>query len=486
MNLTKITYNLPILENHGSLNRKVQNLVFDSREVQPGDLFIAIVGSITNGHKYIEKAIEKGATTIVCQEFPENISPEITYIKVKDTSISLGIMAGNFYDNPSQQLKLVGITGTNGKTTTASLLYNLGENLGYACALISTITIKIHKTSIDTDKTTPNVIKINQILSEAVKAGCQFAFMEVSSHGIEQHRISGLTFTGAAFTNITRDHLDYHKTFKNYLEVKKKFFDDLSPNAFALTNLDDKNGIVMLQNTSAKKLSYALKTNADFKGKILENQLSGMLLQFNEKEFWTPLVGRFNAYNLLLVFGVAQSLGWKEEETLIALSNLENVKGRFQLFKTPTGINIIVDFAHTPDALDNAINTLQHIRSRNEQLLVVFGCGGNRDKGKRPIMTNIATEKADLAILTSDNPRNENPENILNEMEAGVEPHNFKKYLKITNRREAIKTAIKLAEKDDIILIAGKGHETYQEINGVKQHFNDLEEAVNIAKTYNK
>lgn len=486
MKLNDLLYRTEILDMVGNPTTNVQHLRFDSRKVEADDAFVAVSGTVVDGHDYIEKAIEKGATVIVCEILPENRKEEITYIKVKNSAIALGKMAANFYDNPTEKLKLVGVTGTNGKTTTATLLYELCEKLGYAAALISTINIKIHSEVIPSTHTTPDIVEINRILAEAVEQGCDYAFMEVSSHGIHQHRIAGLQFAGGAFTNITHDHLDYHKTFKNYIEAKKKFFDDLPKDAFALTNLDDRNGMVMLQNTRASKKSFALKTEADFKGKVIENQFHGMLLQFNDKEFWTSLVGTFNASNLLLVFGVAQLLGWDEDEILTALSQLKNVEGRFETFTSANGIITIVDYAHTPDALENVISTIQNIRTKNEKLFVLAGCGGDRDKTKRPEMAHVATSQADQAILTSDNPRTENPETILNDMEAGVQPQHYNKYLKITDRKEAIKTAFKLATKGDIILIAGKGHENYQDINGVKHPFDDMQIAMETAKSLNK
>ncbi|MRJ09994.1 UDP-N-acetylmuramoyl-L-alanyl-D-glutamate--2,6-diaminopimelate ligase [Ornithobacterium rhinotracheale] len=486
MKLEKLTYQLPIIASFGEMAKDVCSIQFDSRKVEPNDVFVAIVGSLSDGHKFIDSAIEKGAKTIFCQDLPKDLKPEITYIQVKDTSISLGKLAANFYDNPSEKIKLVGITGTNGKTTTTSLLYSLGELLGYPCALISTIEIKIHKNSIPSERTTPDILKINEILAQAVEEGCEYAFMEVSSHGIDQHRIEGLKFSGAGFTNITHDHLDYHKTFKNYLEVKKRFFDDLPKSAFAITNLDDKNGEIMLQNTKAKKIGYALKTEAPYKAKVIENQLTGMLLTFNNKEVWTSLVGNFNAYNLLLVYAIAGELGWNKDEVLVGISQLKNVNGRFQTFQSKGNITIIVDYAHTPDALENVISTIQKIRTKNEKLICVAGCGGDRDKSKRPEMGDAVSELADLAILTSDNPRSEDPEVILAEMEAGVQPQNFRKYLKITDRKEAIKTAINMAESGDIVLIAGKGHENYQEIKGVKHPFDDVLIAKEFTEILNK
>ena len=486
MKLKDLLYKTQILDIIGTTDQEIKAISFDSRKVEQGHVFVAISGFAVDGHQYIDQAINNGAEVIVCATLPEDRKEHITYVKVKDTAIALGAMAASFYDNPTEKLKLVGITGTNGKTTTATLLYELSEKLGYPAALISTINIKIHKEEIPSTHTTPDIIEINRILAQAVEEGIEYAFMEVSSHGIHQNRIAGLKFAGAGFTNITHDHLDYHETFKNYIAAKKAFFDNLSKDAFALTNIDDKNGWVMLQNTHAKKYSYALKTSADFKGKVIENQFHGMLLQFNDKEFWTTLVGTFNASNLLLVYGVANLLGWNEDEILTSLSELKNVEGRFETFTSPQGIITIVDYAHTPDALENVISTIQNIRTRNEKLYVLAGCGGDRDKNKRPEMARVVTSQADQAILTSDNPRTEDPNEILKDMEAGVQPQHYKKYLKIADRKEAIKTAFKLAEKGDIILIAGKGHETYQEIHGVKYPFDDMQIAIETAKTLNK
>ena len=486
MRLNDLLYKTEILDLIGNASIEVKALRFDSRKVEEGDAFFAISGTQVDGHSFIPKAILKGAQVIVCEQLPNDLVANITYIKVTNASITLGKMAANLYDNPTQKLKLIGITGTNGKTTTTTLLYQLSEKLGYKAALISTINIKIHNQEIPSTHTTPDIVEINRILAQAVEVGCDYAFMEVSSHGIHQHRIAGLNFSGAGFTNITHDHLDYHGTFKNYIEAKKLFFDNLRKDAFAITNLDDKNGTVMLQNTKAIEKTFALKTQADFKGKVIENQFHGMQLQFNGKEFWTSLVGTFNASNLLLVYGVAMMLEWGEDETLTALSQLKNVEGRFETFTSEGGIVTIVDYAHTPDALENVISTIQNIRTRNEKLFVLAGCGGDRDKTKRPEMARVATQNADQAILTSDNPRTENPEEILKDMEAGLEGQNFNKYLKITDRKEAIKTAFKLAHKGDIVLIAGKGHETYQEVNGVKYPFDDMQIAMETAKNLNK
>ena len=485
-NLVDLLYKVSISETVGVTKVDVNNVQFDSRKVEKDDVFVAVNGVTVDGHQYIEKAISLGAKVIVCEILPENLVDGITYVKVENSTIALGVLASNFYGNPTKDLKLVGVTGTNGKTTTTTLLYELFTKLGYACALVSTIKIVIDGEVIPSTHTTPDILTLNKMFREAVNRGCEYAFMEVSSHGIHQNRIAGLDFEVAGFTNITHDHLDYHKTFANYLAAKKKFFDDLPKTSTAISNADDKNGKVMLQNTVATKRLYALKTDADFKGKIIENQFDGMLLEFKGKEFWTSLIGQFNAYNLLLVFGVASVLEQDELEVLKALSTLGNVDGRFQTFKTQTGIVIIVDYAHTPDALDNVLNTIESIRTKNEQLITAVGCGGDRDKTKRPEMADIASEKSNVAIFTSDNPRTEDAEEILREMEVGVKPQFYNRTLKITDRKEAIKTALKMAEPNDIILIAGKGHETYQEINGVRTHFSDVEVASELSKLLSK
>ncbi|OCA69268.1 UDP-N-acetylmuramoyl-L-alanyl-D-glutamate--2,6-diaminopimelate ligase [Chryseobacterium artocarpi] len=475
MIITELVNRIPVIEIHGDNNREVSELVFDSRKVTENSLYIAMRGTVVDGHSFIESSIEKGAKTIVCEELPETLAENVTYVKVKDSAKALGHLASNFYGNPSQKLKLIGVTGTNGKTSVSTLLFDVFKNLGYDSALLSTVEIRIGEEIIPATHTTPDVITINKILAEAVEKGCEFAFMEVSSHGIAQNRIEGLHFKVAGFTNLTHDHLDYHKTFEEYLKTKKRFFDELEDTAIAITNVDDKNGNVMLQNTKAKKKSYALKTMADFHGKLLEVDFNGMLLNFNGKEFWTTLTGKFNVYNLLLVFGIAEELGFEQDEILQAISKLKRVSGRFETFKSDGGIFFIVDYAHTPDALENILDSINDIRTKNERLITVFGCGGDRDHSKRPEMGNIATKKSTLAIITSDNPRTEEPGQIIKEIEAGVEPQNFSKYTSIPDRKEAIKMAIKFAEPKDIVLVAGKGHETYQEINGVKHHFDDKE-----------
>lgn len=486
MKLKDLLYKVELIEIIGNVDCEIISVEFDSRKIQSGTLFVAQSGTQVDGHDFIQKSIESGAIAIICERKPEEINPNVTYVVVVNSSIALGIVASNLYGNPTEKLKLIGITGTNGKTTTATLTYNLLESLGFATVLISTIRILVHGNEYPSSHTTPDILTLNKIFSEAVESGCEYAVMEVSSHGIHQNRIAGLNFQIGVFSNITHDHLDYHKTFAEYIKAKKKFFDELPKSAVALTNVDDKNGVVMLQNSPAKRYSYALKTDADFKAKILENQFDGMLLLLDGKEFWTSLIGQFNAYNLLAVYSIASLLEIDQEEILTHLSKLKNVDGRFQTFKSQGGIVAIVDYAHTPDALENVLNTIQNIRTRNEKLITVVGCGGDRDRTKRPAMGKMAASMSDLAIFTSDNPRSEDPEEILKEVEAGVEPQFYNRTLKITDRKEAIKTAYKMAEKGDIILIAGKGHETYQEIKGVKHHFDDLETAQELSNQLNK
>ncbi|NML58241.1 UDP-N-acetylmuramoyl-L-alanyl-D-glutamate--2,6-diaminopimelate ligase [Chryseobacterium cheonjiense] len=486
MQLVELLKRIPVLEIHGNDSLEISQLVFDSRKVTDNSLYIAMRGTVVDGHSFIASSVEKGAKAIVCEEFPENPDENVTYVKVKDSSKALGHLASNFYGNPSEKLKLIGVTGTNGKTSVSTLLFDIFKNLGYDSALLSTVEIRIADQIIPATHTTPDIITINKILAQAVEEGCEFAFMEVSSHGIAQNRIEGLHFKIAGFTNLTHDHLDYHKTFDEYLKTKKRFFDELDATAVAITNIDDKNGNVMLQNTKAAKKSYALKTMADYHGRLLEVDFNGMLLNFNGKEFWTTLTGKFNVYNLLLVFGIASELGFEQEEILQAISQLKRVSGRFETFKSDGGIIFIVDYAHTPDALENILESINDIRTKNERLITVFGCGGDRDHAKRPEMGNIATKKSTLAIITSDNPRTEDPAAIIKEIEAGVEPQNFSKYTSIPDRKEAIKMAIKFAEPKDIVLVAGKGHETYQEINGVKHHFDDKETINELWKLMSK
>lgn len=486
MKLKELIYGVNIKEIIGITDSEISSVHFDSREVKPGSLFVAQKGTQADGHKFISSAIEAGAIAVVCEEKPK-IQNGVTYILTDNSSVALGFIASNFYDNPTSKLKLIGITGTNGKTTTSTLCYKLLKAMGYPAVLISTIRIVVDGKEYPSKLTTPDILTLNRIFHEAVEEGCEYGIMEVSSIGIHQHRIAGLNFHIGVFTNITHDHLDYHKTFSEYIRVKKSFFDHLGKDAKSLTNVDDKNGILMLQNSKSKRYSYALKTDADFKAKVLEDGFEGMQLLLDGKEFWTTLVGWFNAYNILAVYAIARLLGNDQEEILTNLSKLKTVDGRFQTFITPGGIISIVDYAHTPDALKNVLNTIQEIRTRKEQLITVVGCGGDRDKTKRPEMASIAAEKSDLAIFTSDNPRTEDPEEILADMEKGVSEKNTRsKTLKITDRKEAIKTALKLAKKGDIILIAGKGHETYQEINGVRNHFDDLEITQELSNQLNK
>jgi UDP-N-acetylmuramoyl-L-alanyl-D-glutamate--2,6-diaminopimelate ligase len=473
--LREIVYKVSIEAVKGSTDITVNTVDFDSRKIGANDLFVAIRGTQSNGHDFIEKAILQGAVAIVCDTFPEEIVAGITYIQVKDTNKALAFIAANYFGNPSHSLKLVGITGTNGKTTIASLLYQLFQKAGFKVGLLSTVKIMVDTTEHKATHTTPDSITINKHLREMVDQGVTHCFMEVSSHGIHQQRTEALQFEGGVFTNLSHDHLDYHATFAEYRDVKKSFFDQLPNAAFSLVNIDDKNGFVMLQNTSSRKLTYALKSYANYKAQILESQMSGLLMKINENEVWVRLIGTFNAYNLLAIYGTAVELGLDSFEVLRLLSELESVSGRFQYIVSNGRVTAIVDYAHTPDALENVLKTINDIRTKNEQLITIVGCGGDRDKTKRPIMANIATTLSDKVIITSDNPRSENPETIIAEMEKGVEPQNFKKAVSITDRKQAIKTACQLAQADDIILIAGKGHETYQEINGVRHDFDDMQ-----------
>ena len=486
MNLETLLNRIPVLEIIGKQNPEVSEIVFDSRKAVENLLYVAIKGTVSDGHSFINAAIEKGAKIVVCEDLPETLNNEITFIKVKNSSKVLGQLASNFYGNPSEKLNLIGITGTNGKTSATTLLFHIFKNLGFQSALISTVEYRIADEIIPSTHTTPDVLTLNKILAKAVETGCEYAFMEVSSHGIDQNRTEGLHFKIAGFTNITHDHLDYHKTFDAYLKTKKRFFDELNPEAIAITNIDDKNGNVMLQNTKTQEKTYALKTMADYHGRILEADFNGMLLNFNGKEFWSTLTGKFNVYNLLLAFAVTIECGFHEEDVLKAISNLKRVKGRFETLKSEGGIFFVVDYAHTPDALENILDSINEIRTKNERLITVFGCGGDRDHAKRPEMGKIATRKSTLAIITSDNPRTENPAEIIKEIEAGVEPQNYSKYTSIPDRKEAIKMAIKFAEPKDIILVAGKGHEDYQEINGVKHHFDDKEVIIELSQLMSK
>ncbi|MFS4449163.1 UDP-N-acetylmuramoyl-L-alanyl-D-glutamate--2,6-diaminopimelate ligase [Maribacter sp. 2307UL18-2] len=474
MLLKDILYGVGLTAVSGSTNVMINAVQFDSREVAMDDVFVAIRGLVSDGHDYIEKAINSGAKAIVCEVLPEQIVNEITYVEVRNGNSALAIMASNFYENPSKNLKLVGVTGTNGKTTVSSLLFQLFKKAGYKVGLISTIKIMVDDTEYQTSHTTPDALTINKHLKLMNEAGVEFCFMEVSSHGIHQKRTEGLVFEGAIFTNLSHDHLDYHKTFAEYRDTKKILFDNLTKKAFALTNIDDKNGLVMLQNTKARKYTYALKTYADYRAQILENQFDGQLLKINDNELWSKLIGHFNAYNMLAIYATADLLGLEQLETLRLLSELENVDGRFQYFISKEKVTAIVDYAHTPDALKNVLETINTLRTGNENVITVVGCGGDRDRSKRPVMGHIASEMSNKAIFTSDNPRSEEPAAIIEEMVDGVEPQNTKKILAIENREQAIKTACQLALANDIILVAGKGHETYQETNGKRVDFDDF------------
>ena len=458
---------------------EINNIVFDSRKVEKGTVFVAQKGASVDGHLFINKAIELGAIAVICEDLLEDKKQGVTYVQVPCVNSALAIMAANFYNNPSKKIPLVGVTGTNGKTTITSLLYQLFKKAGYKVGLLSTVKIMVDEIEFKATHTTPDSLTINYYLDKMIEAGVDYCFMEVSSHGIHQKRTAGLTFFGGVFTNLSHDHLDYHETFSAYRDVKKSFFDSLPKSAFALTNIDDKNGHFMLQNTRAKKKTYALTTIADYKAKVLEKQFSGSLLKINETEVWTKLIGQFNASNLVAIFAVAELLGIEKLEILTTISQLENVSGRFESIISEDGITVIVDYAHTPDALKNVLETINDIRKGSEKLIAVVGCGGDRDKAKRPKMAHIASQLSDQSILTSDNPRTENPQTIIDEMEMGITSENYKKTLSILDRRQAIKTACKFSERGDIILIAGKGHENYQEINGVRSHFNDLEEVKN-------
>ena len=487
MNVLKdILYKVHIEAVQGSTDIAINKIEFDSRKVELNDVFVAIRGTLSDGHDFIEKAVNQGAIAIVCEEFPSKIINGVTYVRVENSNEALAHLANNFYDNPSSKLRLVGVTGTNGKTTIASLLYQMFKKAGYKVGLLSTVKIMVDETEYKATHTTPDSLTINHYLNEMVEVGCEFCFMEVSSHGIHQKRTEGLHFEGGIFTNLSHDHLDYHNTFAEYRDVKKSYFDNLPKSAFAITNVDDKNGSVMFQNTKAKKITYAIKSYADYKAQVLENQFTGLLLKINNNEVWTKLIGSFNAYNLLAIYATAVELGIEQNEALRLLSELESVSGRFQYFISNGKITAIVDYAHTPDALENVLNTINDIRTKNEELITVVGCGGDRDKTKRPIMAKIASELSTKAIFTSDNPRTENPETIIEEMEKGVEAQNFKKTVSILDRKQAIKTACQFAQANDIILIAGKGHEAYQEINGVRHDFDDLKIVKELLNQLNK
>ncbi|MEQ8476208.1 UDP-N-acetylmuramoyl-L-alanyl-D-glutamate--2,6-diaminopimelate ligase [Fulvivirga sp.] len=473
--LRDILYKVSLVSASGDMTRQISQVSFDSREVKKGALFVAVKGTQVDGHEYIANAIKSGAVAIVCQTLPEQVNEDVTYVAVKNSAEALGIVSSNFYGNPSSKLKLVGVTGTNGKTTVATLLFNLFQKLGYAAGLLSTIDNRIDGEVLPSMHTTPDALRLNELLANMVDKGCEYCFMEVSSHAIEQYRIAGVTFTGAIFSNISHDHLDYHKTFDAYIAAKKKLFDGLTSEAFALVNKDDKRGLIMLQNTKAAKKTYSLKSMTDFKAKLVSNTLQGLELEIDNKHVWFKLIGDFNAYNLLSVYAAAMLLGEDSDTVLTALSSLNGALGRFEQVDNNSDITAIVDYAHTPDALKNVLETIAEFRTGNEQVITVIGCGGNRDAAKRPLMASIACKLSDKVVFTTDNPRNEDPEQIINDMKQGVSPSDYKKTVVLMDREEAIKTACLLAKEKDIILVAGKGHEKYQEINGVKHPFDDKE-----------
>jgi len=473
--LKDILYKVSLTSGSGDMSADVKGICFDSRQVKPGFLFVALKGTQSDGHQYISKALSLGAVAIVCEVLPESVPDNVTFVTVKNSSQALGVIASNFYQNPSEKIKLTGVTGTNGKTTVATLLFKLFTSLGYKCGLISTVENLIVDQVIPSTHTTPDPIQLNELLKKMIENGCTHVFMEVSSHAIDQERIAGLKFVGAIFTNITHDHLDYHLTFENYIKAKKKYFDELGNDAFALVNADDRRGMVMLQNTKATKYSYGLKKVVDFKGKILTNSIEGLELDLAGKTVWFKLIGDFNAYNLLAAYGAAVLLGEDSDQVLVKLSSLKGAVGRFELVLPGSKKIAIVDYAHTPDALKNVLETIAQFRTGTEQVITVVGCGGNRDRAKRPLMASIACKLSDKVLLTSDNPRDEDPVAIIKEMQTGVTPTEVRKTLVIADREEAIKTACMMANEKDIILVAGKGHETYQEIKGVKYPFDDRE-----------
>lgn len=485
--LQDILYKVRIRSVHGNLAVKVKALHIDSRKVTKGDVFVAIKGAAADGHQFVDSVAEKGAVAIVCEEMPSALKEGVTYVQVENSGAAAGFMAHNFYGQPSERVKLVGVTGTNGKTTIATLLYKLFTGLGYKCGLLSTVQNHIGNDIVPATHTTPDAISLNELLKQMVEAGCTHVFMETSSHAIHQHRIAGLKYAGGLFSNITHDHLDYHKTFDEYIRVKKSFFDSLSSDAFAISNADDKRGPVMLQNTQAHKYYYSLRTMAEFKGKILENLLTGLVMTINDQEVHFRLIGEFNAYNLLAVYGAAICLGEDKFEVLRVLSELTGAEGRFDyIISIKEKVIGIVDYAHTPDALLNVLVTIKGLRKGHEQIITVVGCGGDRDKTKRPVMGEVACEHSDRVIFTSDNPRSEDPEQILRDMETGLNTAAKRKFIAIVDRKEAIKTAVNLAGPDDIVLIAGKGHEKYQEIKGVKHPFDDKQVLTEIFNLYEK
>lgn len=484
--LKDILYRAGIEEVMGSTNIAIENLCIDSREVTRFSLFIAMRGTVNDGHQFIEQAVTNGAIAVVCEEYPLNLVTGITYVKVKSTKKTLGNIASNFYDHPSSKLKLIGVTGTNGKTTVATVLYDLFTKLGYSCGLISTIYYKINQEEIPASHTTPDAITLNRLLYQMVEKKCAYCFMEVSSHALDQGRVEGIEFKGGIFTNITHEHLDYHKTFDNYLRAKKKLFDMLKESSFALVNADDKNARIMVQNTRARIVTYALKSTTDYKAKIIENHIGGLLLMIDSTELYVRFIGDFNAYNLLAVYAAALLLGQDKMNVLTTLSTLSPPDGRFQIVRGPHGITAIVDYAHTPDALENVLQTIRSMVRHEQKIITVIGCGGNRDKTKRPLMAKVAARLSDKVIFTSDNPRNEKPEEIIAEMKAGLDTSETLKVISITDRKEAIQQACLMAATNDVLLIAGKGHEKYQEVNGLKIHFDDVEEINQAFKLIDK
>lgn len=477
MKLQDLLKGLDVLEQKGASDMDINGVNIDSRQVQEGNMFIAVKGTAADGHAYIGKAIELGAKAVVCEDMPQELAEGVAYVRLANTEQNVGQIATNFYGDPTNKLKLVGVTGTNGKTTIATVLYNMFRSMGHKCGLLSTVCNYIDGEAIPTEHTTPDPITLNKLIAQMVEAGCEYAFMEVSSHSVVQNRIGGLRFVGGMFTNITRDHLDYHKTFENYIKAKKQFFDNLPADAFAITNVDDKNGMVMMQNTKATVKTYSVQSPADFKAKIIECHFEGMYLEINGKEVGVQFIGKFNVSNLLAVYGTAVMLGKDPQDVLVALSAMKPVNGRFEALRSPSGYTAIVDYAHTPDALENVLNAIHGVmEGKSGKIITVCGCGGNRDKGKRPLMAQEAVRQSDKVILTSDNPRFEEPEDILKDMQAGLTAEQLASVLTIVDRRQAIKTACMLAQPGDVILIAGKGHEDYQIVKGVKHHFDDKEE----------
>lgn len=476
MKLTDIISSISTLKVVGNTDKEITGINIDSRLIQDGHIFVAMKGTQVDGHKFIPKAIELGATAVILEDMPEDIVADVTYIQVASCETAVGPAATTFYGDPSRKLKLVGVTGTNGKTTIATLLYNMFRKFGHRCGLLSTVCNYIEDEAVPASHTTPDPIELNRLLARMVEAGCEYTFMECSSHAIHQQRIGGLKFAGGMFTNLTRDHIDYHKTFDNYRDAKKMFFDNMDKDAFAITNVDDKNGMVMVQNTKAQVRTYSVRSMADFKARILECHFEGMLLEINNKEVAVQFIGKFNVSNLLAVYGAALMLGKSEEEVLVVLSTLRSVAGRLEPIRSKEGVTAVVDYAHTPDAIENVLNAIHEVLNGKGNIITVCGCGGNRDKGKRPLMAQEAVRQSDKVILTSDNPRHEEPEAILDDMEAGLSAEDMKKVLRITDRRQAIRTAVTIAQPGDVILIAGKGHEDYQIVGDVKHHFDDREE----------